>query len=228
MKKQTFGLLLDQLIFQINSSMISLNKVIDLYKQNRKIMKQRNLEEYKPEDEFWIYLHSYAISLSNIAKLFHPTGILDEKEFKRREENRRVFVEQFASNSNDLMKKYKHIANKDLRNSLEHIDQRIEDFGKNDGIFLSLNRKIVPIDLLEGIQKVSLKVNGRIAKEKILNVSSLESFFYDPENDDNDVYSAFGSDLRIQDTFLELDAMKEKAVEIMNKYNSGKLDILFD
>lgn len=92
-----------------------------------------------------------------------------------------------------------------------------------------MNRKIVPINLLDSTQNASLKVNGQVTEEKALHASSsLESFFYDPENDDNDVYSAFGSELRIQDTFLELDAMKEKAVEVMNKYNSGELDNLFD
>lgn len=42
------------------------------------------------------------------------------------------------------------------------------------------------------------------------------------------IYSAFGSKLRIQDTFLELDVMKEKAIEVRNKYKLGKLDNLFD
>ncbi|MEE6720554.1 hypothetical protein [Limosilactobacillus reuteri] len=123
------------------------------------------------------------------------------------------------------MKKYKHIANKNLRNALEHINQRIDDFDESNVIFLLLNRKIAPIDLLGGTQKFSLKTNGQVIEEKVLHPSSLESFFYDPENDDNDIYSAFGSKLRIQDTFLELDVMKEKAREVRNKY---KLDNLFD
>lgn len=226
MKKQTFGLLLDQLIFQINLTVISLNKVVEIYKRNRKAMRQKQVTIYEPEDEFWLYLHSYAISLSNIAKLFHPTG--NKKEAECREKNREIFKKQFASNQDELKKEYGHIANKDLRNALEHIEQRIDDFGKNDGLFLSLNRKIVPINLLDSTQNALLKVNGQVTEEKVLYVSSLESFFYDPENDDNDVYSAFGSELRIQDTFLELDVMKEKAVEVMNKYNSGELDNLFD
>lgn len=43
MKKQTFGLLLDQLIFQINLTVISLNKVVEIYKRNRKAMRQKQV-----------------------------------------------------------------------------------------------------------------------------------------------------------------------------------------
>lgn len=231
MKKQTFGLLLDQLIFQINLTVISLNKVVEIYKKNRKVMRQKQVTIYEPEDEFWLYLRFYAISLSNIAKLFHPTQFQEkDEEFKWREKSRKIFTEQFDSNDKRLFKKYSNIADKSLRNTLEHIDQRIDNLEINDkdSISLSLNRKIVPINLLDNTQNASLKVNGKVVEEKILHVSSLESFFYDPENVDNDVYSAFGSKLNMQDTFSELNKMKEKAIEVMNKYNSGKLDSLFD
>lgn len=66
MKKQTFGLLLDQLIFQINLTVISLNKVVEIYKRNRKAMRQKQVTIYEPEDEFWLYLHSYAISFVKV------------------------------------------------------------------------------------------------------------------------------------------------------------------
>lgn len=227
MNEEKFKLFLDQLIFQINIAIISLNKVKDIYKENKSLMQQKNLRIIEPSEEFWMYLHSYVISLSNIAKIFHPTEFMEtDEEFRKRQAERKVFIDQFKEENESLLDAYKDIADKNLRNTLEHIDQHIDRYQQQNGLFLNINRKIAPKELLDMSMTQSVKVNNTVLhRDTILVMGSLEAFFYDSKNDDNDIYSAFGVKLSLQSTFLQLDKLKNKAVKLMNDFNAGKINI---
>ncbi len=221
MKKRHFELLLDQLELQYYFANSSFNKFNNLYHE----IKEKNA---KPtaiikvnEIEFWLSLREFVTSLANIAKiLVLPTENENlNKNYSRKMDQKRrgrdVLIQEIG-----LVGNLPVISDKLLRNSLEHIDERIDDYDK-PGIKLTNNRSIIP-NFFRG-SKAIVQIDDSI--EKFDKTDYKENIFYEEKEI---YYAAFGDDVPIIEAAKELGLLGEKIREVKDKLEKGELDSKFN
>lgn len=219
MKKRQFELLLDQLKLQHEFAEYSLSKFISLYSE----IKEKN-PHYVIEVndiEFWLLLREFATSLANIAKiLVLPTKkeVSHTKEsgfLNKKRKGRDILLQEIG-----LRDRLPVISDKLLRNSLEHIDERIDDYYKA-GIKIAHNRSIIPNFFRKN--KGSIRIDDKITEFKTTDYK--ENIFYDEKEV---YYAAFGSDIPILKASKELRLLGKRMTEVKEKLDAGKLDDKFN
>ncbi|WP_347980277.1 hypothetical protein [Limosilactobacillus allomucosae] len=208
MKKEYFELLLDQLELQCSFAEYSFKKFYGMY---IKFDLESSKVIYQTNDEIWFYLRGFTISLADIAKLL----VLSTKQSDIRRVKREVLLQKI-----DILPELSVITDKKLRNALEHIDERIDEY-EESGVKLVLNRNIAPNFLRE--MKGSVKINDQINNFNKTNYT--ENLFYEKNML---YYAAFGVDIPLNQAYEELLKLKEDIKKIKRQFCEGKYDSEFN
>ncbi|MGM9882920.1 hypothetical protein DN444_01510 [Lactobacillus reuteri] len=216
MRKEHFNLLLDQLELQCDFADYSFSKFNELY---RELPHTKAL--IHPGNKIWFFLRGFTTASANIAKLLVlPTE--DESNYNERAKEelrskriaRKLLIEKL--NVNDQLP---IIASKKLRNSLEHIDERIDNYDK-PGVKLDFNRSVAPNFLRK--MKGSVQLGNQVTTFDKTDYK--ENLFYE---NNTLYYAAFGSDTPLYEAHQELLNLKKKVEELRLQFNNGDFDTEF-
>lgn len=217
MRKEHFNLLLDQLELQCDFADYSFSKFNKLY---REFPHTRSLVQ-PTSNKIWFFLRGFTTALANIAKLLVlPTE--DESNYKKRTKEgleskkaeRKMLIEKI-----DVNNQLSTIASKKLRNSLEHIDERIDNYDK-PGVKLKFNRSIAANFWRK--MKGSVQLGTQITTFDKTDYT--ENLFYE---NDTLYYAAFGSDIPLYEAHQELLNLKKNVEELRMRFDNGEFDTEF-
>ncbi|MBD9366061.1 hypothetical protein IAP91_11630, partial [Leuconostoc mesenteroides] len=116
---------MDELTLQVDFALFSVSMFSQILNNSSKL-------RYINEGEFWYYIQNYVIELANISKILFITKKNGEREkaFNLRKEKRDFFISTLGIQNIDAIK------DKRMRNTLEHIDEKLEKFSKSDKQFI--------------------------------------------------------------------------------------------
>lgn len=218
MRKEHFNLLLDQLELQCDFADYSFSKFNKLY---RELPYTQTLIRPVSNNKIWFFLRGFTTALANIAKLLIlPTE--DEsiyskrakKELKSKRTARKLLIEKL-----DVNDQLPTIASKKLRNSLEHIDEEIDNYDK-PGVKLDFNRSIAPNFLRK--MKGSVQLNNQVTFFDKTDYK--ENLFYE---NNTLYYAAFGSDTPLYEAHQELLNLKKKVEELRMQFDNSDFETEF-
>lgn len=184
MKKIREDLFVDELKTQLNFALISIKEIntfLNSLSENRTFN----------EDFFWYYAQNLIVYSGNISKILwgvYPKGI-DKLVKNKRLKERKELREKIGVNENTVLR------NRYLRNSLEHIDEKLEEFTKKESTII-LNKNIGPI--LGMIQLGNDPYD--ISKEKNLR-------HYDQETK---IFYFYGESINLQELYKDIIELKEQ------------------
>ena len=201
MKKQEFELFLDELKLQVDFAFYSLN----MFKQTYNAILSGNGNQ---QVEFWYYLQNYVVELANVSKILFISKKSYEKEnaFRLRKAKRDFIIDVLDIKSIDAIK------NKQMRNSLEHIDEKLEEFAKKDQQVIA-NRNIGPSNAVMIDNKPYLSDDSKQLRNYLT---------------DSDVFFLFGKRFDVAETMRELIDIKKKIELGQEKLDKGDFNDLFD
>lgn len=208
MKKIKFELLLDELKLQTNFSIISmkyLEKNLDDKWNQYSLGNEDN--RINNQYEFWYYLQNYVVALGNVSKLLFISRNPSESnsEYQKRKKDRDLFLRILEIDNNISLR------NKKMRNILEHIDERIEEFSKKEKNIIA-NKNIGPSTMI-------------LIGDKYLfedDADNLRNYLTDRKE-----FILFGRRFNLEVTFGEVIIIKNRIVTIQEKLDKGELDDLF-
>ncbi|MFL2105226.1 hypothetical protein [Desemzia sp. FAM 23991] len=115
MNKKRKELYIDELKTQINFALYSVegvNEYLNLMDSGQKL----------DSEKFWYYAQSLIVYSGNISKILWGINGKDQNKNRIRKNERKALREELGVNDNSLLEK------RFLRNALEHIDEKLEDF----------------------------------------------------------------------------------------------------
>ena len=130
-----FDLLKDELKLQTNFAILSINNFNKCLQETNKPGNYIHSRELRIE--FWYYLQNYIVSLGNISKLLNRIQGLNEPSKQKPTFN---------------IEDYPHLMDRKMRNTLEHIDERLIALSKISNVSI-FNRNIVTSN--------SVSINGK-------------------------------------------------------------------
>lgn len=200
MKKQEFELFLDELKLQVEFALFSAQNLARLKNQNF-----RGGQGWS--NEFWYYLQNYVIELANVSKILFisKNSYEEEKAFKERKKKRDFFIRTLNIDNIDTIK------DKQMRNALEHIDEKLEKFTKMEKQFI-FNKIISPSN--------GIVINGKPYLSD--DTYQLRNYLIDL-----DVFILFGKRFDFKKTSSELLDLKNSIEVGQRKLVRGELDDLF-
>ena len=192
MEKETFNLLLDELKLQTNFGIYSVNcfnKVIS--EMNDSKDSENGLEL---NIKFWYYLQNYVVALGNISKIFNAPRKPREspKHYQIRIKERKEFSRKLDVTD------YPHLLDRDMRNFLEHIDEKVVELSKTPEANI-FNRNIFPSN--------SIVVNGKSLEDS--GIKMLRNYITDQQK-----LVLYGKEFGIKDTLPELLKLRDKIMEV--------------
>lgn len=192
MEKETFNLLLDELKLQTNFGIYSVNcfnKVIS--EMNDSKDSENGLEL---NIKFWYYLQNYVVALGNISKIFNAPRKPCEspKHYQIRRKERKEFSRKLDVTD------YPHLLDRDMRNFLEHIDEKVVELSKTPEANI-FNRNIFPSN--------SIVVNGKSLEDS--GIKMLRNYITDQQK-----LVLYGKEFSIKDTLPELLKLRDKIMEV--------------
>lgn len=201
MNRKEFALFLDELTLQVDFALFSVNMFSQILNNSSKL-------RYINEGEFWYYIQNYVIELANISKILFITKKNGEREkaFNLRKEKRDFFISTLGIQNIDAIK------DKRMRNTLEHIDEKLEKFSKSDKQFI-FNKIITPSRGIVIGDKPYLDVDNNQLRNYLTDLN---------------VFVLFGKIFEVNKTYDELIGLKDKIELGRKKLNGGEFDDLFD
>lgn len=201
MKKQEFELFLDELNLQVDFALYS----ADMFQQ---VYVEMSSGTRKQTNKFWYYLQNYVVELANVSKILFISkkGYEAENIFKLRKAKRDFIIDTLD------IKNINAIKNKQMRNFLEHIDEKLEEFARIDQRFI-FNRNIGPSDAIMIDNKPYLSDDSK----------QLRNYFTDLN-----VFVLFGKRFDVKKTHDELLDLKGKVELGKEKLDRGDFNDLFD
>lgn len=205
MKKSKYDLFLNEIKLQTNFAIISYNNYV---KSLGEFMSSNiaSKESIGSLNEIWYYLQNYVVSMANISKLLFPTRKHKESKasYERRLSERNIILETLQLPENIKLK------NKQMRNTLEHIDEKLETFSNKNTIIF--DRNIGPSD--------SFSING--IETMIDDGDYLRNLVTDREE-----FILLGKRLNIKETLSEVIMLRDSIIERDKEFKRGDLDYLF-
>ena len=162
----------------------------------------------------------------DINKLFYATKYNESgSAFSKRKEDREVFRRIILGKNNE----YAISDYRNLRNALEHIDQRIDEFNTSH-LKISDTRKLLPSFVTNNRATASIGLENEIIEHKYgnkkygdeENLNFCENFFYDKNE-----YVAYNERLSIDQSFREVKKLYDRVKQIKQLLQNNKLDELF-
>lgn len=190
MEKNREKLFIDELKTQIEFALISVEEV-------NKFLTA--LDTGFPEDAtpFWYYAQNLIVYSGNISKILWGVKGKDKKINEIRENERKALRKQLDINEQSILKK------RYLRNALEHIDEKLEEFTRTPQMVL--NKNFGPV---RGMIQVGDDIYD-ISKEKNLR-------HYDQNEK---MYYFYGNSVNLEEIYKGIKQLKEsiKKYELTNK-----------
>lgn len=192
MEKETFELLLDELKLQTNFGIYSIN----CFNETIKEQNDPNYSEDKLElkIKFWYYLQNYVVALGNISKIFNAPRKPRESmhDYQIRKNERYKFSQRLD------VKKDSCLLNRDMRNFLEHIDEKVVELSKTPGASI-FNKNIFSSN--------SIVINGKPLENS--GIKMLRNYITDQQK-----LILYGKEFSLKETFPELLRLRNKIMEV--------------
>ncbi|GEM_PF-6812514 len=205
MKKRKYGLFLNEIKLQTNFSLISFNNLKKSLNEYLSF-KDRTEESILSFNEVWYYLQNYVVSLANISKLLYPTRKYKETNgsYEKRLNERNFIIDTLNLPKNLELK------NKQMRNTLEHIDEKLEVFSDKDA--MRVDQNIGPSN--------SIVING-------IEIMSEDGDWLRNLITDKAEFILLGKRLNIERTLSEVIMLRDSIIERDKEFKRGDMDDLF-
>lgn len=186
LNKKREKLFIDELETQINFALLSIENI------NNFLIKM-DVGDSSEVNKFWYYAQNLIVYAGNISKILWGVKIKNNRTLnqKREIERRELRLKLKVSETSLLKRRY-------LRNALEHIDEKLEEFTNNPQSLI-LNKNMGPI---KGIIQIEEK-DYDISKEKNLR-------HYDP---DAKVFYFYGENINLEELFKAIKELEKNIKE---------------
>lgn len=206
MNKSLFERMLSELKLQTNFAIISINLMNE---QFDKMSDNSGLGiDISASYTFWYALQNYVVSLGNISKLLYGVKGTSSVEVWNLRKKQRIFFRNRLNIKNNTTLK-----NRQMRNSLEHIDENIEQFVLSD--------PDIVVDRMIGPQKNSIMIENKNFYNN--DFYNLRSFLTDINE-----FWLFNSKFSITETFPEILDLRDTIITTEKTLREGGYDALFD
>lgn len=205
MKKRKYGLFLNEIKIQTNFSLISFNNLKKSLNEYLSF-EDRTEESILSFNEVWYYLQNYVVSLANISKLLYPTRKYKETNgsYEKRLNERNFILDTLNLPKNLELK------NKQMRNTLEYIDEKLEVFSDKDA--MRVDQNIGPSN--------SIAING-------IEIMSEDGDWLRNLITDKAEFILLGKRLNIERTLSEVIMLRDSIIERDKEFKRGDMDDLF-
>lgn len=192
MDKETFDLLLDELKLQTNFGIYSINTFNECLQEINKTGNYIHSQDLRIR--FWYYLQNYVVALGNISKIFNAPRKPREPQrcYQIRKKEREEFSRKLDA------PEYPHLLDRDMRNFLEHIDEKVVELSKTHEASI-FNRNIFSSN--------SIIVNGKSLENS--GIKMLRNYITDQQK-----LVLYGKEFSIKDTLPELLKLRDKIMEV--------------
>ena len=190
MESQREEQFLSELETQVNFAIFSIEQ-INIYLNNLSNYEMLKFITKDNEDYFWYYAQNLIVYSGNISKLLwgvYPMKITKEKR-ERRMKERLAFRRKLDIAKSPILE------HRDLRNALEHIDEKLEDFTVELQAII-LNKNIGPVKGMISIGDNDLDIS------KVKNLRHYDQI--------TKTYYFYGNSANLEELYKEIKSIDEK------------------
>lgn len=184
------NLYLEELKTQINFALYSVEGV-------NEYLNLMDVGENRDSEKFWYYAQNLIVYTGNISKILWGVNDKDKNKNRIRKQERRYLRKKLNINEESILKK------RFLRNALEHIDEKLEDFTEGPQMII-MNKNFGPV---RGIISFGDDVYDVSEQKNLRHYDQYTKTFY-----------FYGEEANIEEVYKEILKLKDsiEKIEVVN------------